>query len=65
VRAALCPQVAVYESIRDHTILRQAGSFSSTASAIALHDQTLYCLEDGKVSARNFTGVSKQVSACE
>ena len=54
-------QVAVYESIRDNSILRPAGTFASTASAIAIHEQTLYCVEEGVINARSLTGVSKQV----
>lgn len=52
--------VAVYELVKDFTILRHVGTFKCDAQLCAIGPQTIYTTHRNKIHARNLQGASKQ-----
>ncbi|XP_076446737.1 intraflagellar transport protein 140 homolog [Babylonia areolata] len=54
-------RVILYEYSADKTTLKAAGQFMTEAMVIAVYEQNIYTIEQGKVQVRTFQGTVKQL----
>jgi intraflagellar transport protein 140 len=58
-------EVAIYELVKEGSVLRAANSFKCEATTCALHTSSVYTATEGHIDARAYNGASKQLMTFE